>query len=297
MSAAEDRARDPALDQAVSAIHDRYGATLLGVLLYGSYRRGVRDAMPDFYALLADYSALPRWQRVAARLLPPNVYHLRFGAEALRAKLTVVRLDRFEAGTGTDFQSYFWARFAQPCLLLYARDDEARGRIASALEAAAGSFAARVVPLLGARFGVRELWTTGLKLTYGCELRSEGTGRAEALFAADSEHFERVTAALADARPAILRAVGGGGYAHDTAAPARRRARIGWSLRRLQGKLLSAARVIKAALTFEDPLDYLLWKIQRHSGVRETPTERQRRWPLIFAWPLLWRVYRRGGFK
>ena len=65
----------------------------------------------------------------------------------------------------------------------------------------------------------------------------------------------------------------------------------------LQGKFLSAARIIKAALTFEDPLDYLLWKIERHSGVHVEPTSRQRRYPLIFAWGLLWQLYRKGAFR
>ena len=65
----------------------------------------------------------------------------------------------------------------------------------------------------------------------------------------------------------------------------------------LHGKVLSTLRIIKAALTFDGALDYLLWKIKRHSGVYIEPTERQRRFPLVFAWPLLWRLYRRGAFR
>jgi hypothetical protein len=56
-------------------------------------------------------------------------------------------------------------------------------------------------------------------------------------------------------------------------------------------------RLVKAAGTFDDPLDYLLWKIERHSGIYIAPSERQRRYPLIFAWGLLWRLYRRGAFR
>ena len=71
----------------------------------------------------------------------------------------------------------------------------------------------------------------------------------------------------------------------------------GWSRRKLAGKLLSVLRLCKSAFTFDDPVDYALWKVKRHSGVEVTATERQRRYPLIFAWPLVWRLYRQGALK
>jgi len=54
---------------------------------------------------------------------------------------------------------------------------------------------------------------------------------------------------------------------------------------------------VKAAVTFDGALDYLLWKIQRHSGVYIEPTGLQRQYPLIFAWPLLFRLWREGAFR
>ena len=72
---------------------------------------------------------------------------------------------------------------------------------------------------------------------------------------------------------------------------------IGWACVVALGKFLSAGRLIKGALTFEDALDYILWKIERHSGVRVEATDRQHRYPLLFAWPLVWRLYRRGAFR
>ena len=41
----------------------------------------------------------------------------------------------------------------------------------------------------------------------------------------------------------------------------------------------------------------MLWKLERHSGVRLDATERQRRYPLLFAWPLAWRLYRLKAFR
>jgi len=65
----------------------------------------------------------------------------------------------------------------------------------------------------------------------------------------------------------------------------------------VQVKVLSTLRIVKAAMTFDGALDYLLWKIKRHSGVYIEPTRLQRNYPLIFAWPLLFRLWRRGAFQ
>ncbi len=81
------------------------------------------------------------------------------------------------------------------------------------------------------------------------------------------------------------------------AVKARRLAVMSWWGVIALGKLLSVGRLVKGALTFDDALDYILWKIERHSGVRVEASERQHRYPLIFAWPLVWRLYRRGAFR
>ena len=86
-------------------------------------------------------------------------------------------------------------------------------------------------------------------------------------------------------------------YINRCSASSRRGAGLRWRVRMFHGKALSTLRLLKAALTFDGALDYLLWKISRHSGVYIEPTERQRKFPLIFAWPLLFRLYRRGAFR
>ena len=65
----------------------------------------------------------------------------------------------------------------------------------------------------------------------------------------------------------------------------------------IRDRVLSVGRLVKGALTFDDALDYILWKVERHSGVRVEASARQHRYPLIFAWPLVWRLYRRGAFR
>ena len=85
---------------------------------------------------------------------------------------------------------------------------------------------------------------------------------------------------------------------HSTVAPrARRLAPALWALRRVQGKALSVARLIKGLFTFEGGLDYLAWKLSRHSGqVVEIPDKVRRR-PLIHIWGFMRHLYRRGVFR
>jgi hypothetical protein len=73
--------------------------------------------------------------------------------------------------------------------------------------------------------------------------------------------------------------------------------RWAWKLRSWQGKLLSLMRLIKAALTFEGGVDYILWKIQRHSGVTVECEPRLKQRPFLAMWVLSWRLYRKGGFR
>ena len=70
-----------------------------------------------------------------------------------------------------------------------------------------------------------------------------------------------------------------------------------WALRRVQGKTLSVARLVKALFTFDGGLDYIAWKLSRHSGQQVEIPDRVRRRPLIHVWGLFWQLYRRGVFR
>jgi hypothetical protein len=77
----------------------------------------------------------------------------------------------------------------------------------------------------------------------------------------------------------------------------RLRCRAGWLARRAGNRLLHVLRLLKAAGTFANGVDYLCWKVERHSGVRVEPTERMRRQPRRTAWRLLVRLWRHGALK
>jgi hypothetical protein len=289
----------PLLAALLEKITAQYGESLAAVLIYGSYTRGKRDTLLDFYVLLDHHRSMPRaWHGLACMLLPPNVYHIHVGsgAEAVYAKCAVLTTSRFQRAMRSDFHSYFWARFAQPCAMLYCRDEAAKAQLVAACVDAASTFVRRALPLMDANFSSQTLWREGLRRTYQCELRSENQQHIDSLLEASGDYFHAMSLALAEGELAYQ---GGreNDFSHQPSTAARVLARISWSLRRVQGKFLSAARLLKAALTFEDALGYLLWKIERHTGIKAEASERQHRYPLLFAWPLLWRLYRQGAFR
>lgn len=288
----------------VARLRERYGAAVRGVLFYGScLRRGdAFDGVVDLYVLVDSYrhayrNPVLRWLN---HLLPPNVFYLEahVGERVVRAKYAVLSLGDLAHGVSTRaFEPYFWARFAQPCALIYAADEQVRRQIAAAVARAVVTFVKRGLPLVGPRFTARELWTATWRETYRTELRSERPGAVEALWCNAPERYQRATqltvaalpyaAPIAD--PALL----------AVQLPARKRRLVGlvWALRRVHGKSRFLVRILRNALIFEGGVDYALWKIQRHSGIETASAWREHRYPLLALGAHAWRLYRAGAFR
>jgi len=283
------------------ALRRRFGSHALAILFYGSCRRANDDTngIVDLYVLVDDYRAaygraLPAFFN---RILAPNVYYLEtpVADRTARAKCAVVSLETFERGTARWFHSYLWGRFAQPSGLLYAADASVRSRLVRAIVQAVTTFAARVLPVLPPEFDAETLWTQGLLLTYAVELRSERPERIRALYANSATEFRALTDALARTRGWDLAAPGR--YRNPSSERDRAAGIRGWAVRRIQGKALSVARLLKASFTFDGGLSYLVWKIERHSGVKVEITPFMRRFPRLGAIGAMWRTWRRGGFR
>lgn len=297
----------PALQTLVEALRQRHGAAVNAILFYGSCLRSgdLFDGLVDLYLIVDGYRAgYRRKSRALANwLLPPNVFYteLPVAGRTLRAKYAVLSTADLLNGTSRRwFHSYLWGRFSQPTALAWARDEVARRRIEQSRLQAAGTFLARVLPALPAAGRVRALWQQGLQLSYAAELRAERPGRPAELAAAGLDYYLAVTRHIAPTLPFPLHLEGDGATAHyraDIHSFRRRLARIGWRVRKAQGKLLSLLRLLKALFTFEGGLDYIAWKLERHSGQPIEVPERVRRYPLIFVWGLFWRLYRRGIFR
>jgi len=256
------------------------------MLYYGSCRReDTLEGLVDFHVIVKDFSALPWGLGVAARLLPPNVYYLEVPTETgtLRCKYALLTQRQFLRGCSrlATFP-YFWARYAQPMSLLACEHDETRALLASAMLGAAETLLVRTLPGLPGSVSGKALWQAALGHTYGTELRPEGAGRGDVIIERDLAFFEALAAPVL-AREGAWRARSGPRWT-----------RLTWALRRVLGKPLALARLFKALLTFEGALDYGAWKLERHSGERIILTPRLRRFPWLFVWPELWRLWRAG---
>ena len=307
MAELAETAQHPALLRLVESLTRRYGECALAVLFYGSCLRGgdPYDGLVDLYLIVDRYRcANASWLKAAwNRLLPPNVFYteLADGDRKLRCKYAILSLHDLEKGCSPRWHhSYFWGRFSQPTAIAYSRDDASRAAVQASFGSAAVTFLARVLPRVPAQGSVTDLWREGLALSYRAELRAEGQGRAKQLTQANRHFYETVTRGAAELLKFDLETSGDTrGTRYRALIPRRRRivSQLDWALRIAHGKLLSVARLIKALFTFEGGLDYIAWKLERHSGVAVEIPARVRRHPLIFIWGLFWKLYRQGVFR
>ena len=121
-------------------------------------------------------------------------------------------------------------------------------------------------------------WRHAFSLTYSAELRAERKGRSGSIVDTDPERYRLFLApALAAIEPAASQG--------------------GWARRRIEGKLLSVARLCKASLTYAGGAEYIAWKINRHAGTDIELKPWQKRHPLLAAISLLPRLLRSGAIR
>lgn len=307
VSRESDRQPSSALRALIDEILARHGEAGQAILFYGSCLRtgDELEGLVDLYLLVDNYRTAykSRWQALFNSLLPPNVYYLEieFEGRVVRTKYAVLSLSDFQKGTSTRwFHSYLWGRFCQPTALLYARNDEVARLVQKGFAQSVLTFIRRVLPRIEPEFDARRLWRLGFELSYRAELRAERPQKRARLFDAATEYYEKITRIAMDgaAYPVeILDSSGSVRYRHNISGCVRFLSRIKWGLRSLQGKVLSVLRLLKAITTFEGGVDYILWKIQRHTGVSVDVDPRLKRHPLLAIWVLSWQLYRRGGFR
>ncbi len=291
-------ARDtfPAANAFSEHLRAHYGQAAAAVIFYGSCLRQNTDVglLLDFYVLVDKYGPALRSvpSTLGARLLPPNVYYheMIFEGRIVRAKVAVIAVNQFLQNVAPEtFASSLWARFAQPTIILYARNDELRRRLVAGLCSAVTTMIARTRPLMDQPFSTRDLWVRAFAETYRAELRPERDGKGAELVDGELARYNAVTSAvLGDPSGGIY----GAALLHEQNTAAR-----SWWLRRVQGKTLNGLRLIKAAFTFQGGLDYAVWKIERHSGVKLDLTDAERKRTLITGARLLLKTLRKGGLR
>ncbi|HET9397795.1 MAG TPA: hypothetical protein VFO45_03165 [Sphingomicrobium sp.] len=270
---------DPRVTAMAEAIARRHGQASRAVLFYGSCLREKQldGLMLDFYLIVSDYRAAydKRWLARANALIPPNVFPVEHGG--LAAKYAVLSETDFHRLNGPETRNVsVWARFAQPARLVWAKDETARAKAIEAVARAAPTLLGAAQPF--PEGDELEPWRHAFSLTYSAELRAERKGRSGSIVDIDPDRYRRF---LAPALSAIDRSVPSGG----------------WARRRIEGKLLSVVRLIKASATYAGGAEYIAWKISRHAGTKIELTPWQKRHPLLAAVSLLPRLLRSGAIR
>jgi len=298
------RPADAAAYKVVEAIRAEHGDAVRAVLFYGSCRRAAQpDGVLDFYILVDDYHSYHRnlFRSLINRLLPPDVSFLRAGdaaaghdfqqgggAPGIAAKITVISCDQFARRVRPDaIDTTLWARFTQPSSLLYAADESAKRQVLADRMMAVRTACGWAVKCGPAASSSALFWGQLFSMTYGAELRVERKDRPQQIYDHEPAYYDEIFNALAlggDARP----------------LPSNLsffKARLAWKLRCVLGKIRTILRLIKATFTFEGGVDYLLWKIERHSGAALTLRPWQYRHPILAAPQLLYRLLRQGVLR
>lgn len=293
----------PALPQVhgfAAHIAAQYPNAARAVLFYGSCLRSERleEQMLDFYLIVSNYDAAYKtpWLAKWNRRLPPNVFP--FQHDGLMAKVAVLSEKDFnDLNRPAASAVSVWARFSQPSRLVWVADDAARTMSAKAISGAAPTLLNAALAFVGREVDVLDLWQTGFRMTYDAELRAERNDRPASVVEFDPERYERFgKAALHHCPiPNELR----GDKVHILADPERRiiQERNRWPALRRRGKMLTVARLAKAAFTYAGGIDYLAWKVNRHAGTDIKVRDWQRRWPLVAALFLVPKLLAKGAVR
>jgi hypothetical protein len=298
--------------RAARALAEAAGGEVDAVVFFGSRKTGARpDAHSalDFFVVVRDerrfYRALrgaglvrrgPRLLAALGRLLPPTSISLTLpGADGpVRSKSAVLSGRAFARETSAGRRDHFMlGRLFQPAEVVYARDEDARRQTLQALARAHALAYRWGRPWLPPRFDVDAFARTLLRVSFAGEIRPEPVARrVETLWQAQQDGLRAVYGVLL--RELALRGDlhdhGDGSYSPVRPVGAGERARLWlyfrWSMAR------ATARWAKHVVSFEGWLDFLVRKARRHTGAEIELTARERRAPLLFLWPRVWRYLR-----
>ncbi|MEM9180068.1 MAG: hypothetical protein AAGA89_10170 [Pseudomonadota bacterium] len=284
----------------VTEIRRKHAGVEKALLFYGSSLRAGESSgkMLDFYVLVDSYRDVHGLglKQFGSFLAPPSVHYCEADGpdgERLRSKYSIVSLSAFRRrARGGAFESMLWARFAQPTLLICS-DPDLREDLLETLAQASHHFLRETAPLLKGERSRTAIWERGLMESYKTELRPEdATGRSKQIVAKHAERYAQLASAVFPSgdTPTTIELP-------DTGLLRRNLCRLRWFGRRLVGKPMGAFRVLKAFFTFDAGLDYVLEKIKSHSGAEIEVSDHARKYPLLHAPVLAWRLFRKGAFR
>jgi hypothetical protein len=302
----------PEAEAAARALAEAADGEVDAVVFFGSRRTGARPepgSAYDFFVVVRHerpfYGALrarglvgrsPRLLAALGHVLAPTSISLTLpGLEGpVITKCAVSSRRAFERDTSPRRRDQFtMGRLFQPTSVVYARDEAATDAALRALARAHALAFQWARPWLPPRFDAEVFARTLLRVSFAGEVRPEPVEqRVETLWQAQQAELRAVYAVL-------LRALAGRGEleAHDDGSFSLARPVGGFERARMSSyfrwsKLRAVARWGKHVVSFEGWLDFLVRKARRHSGQEIVLSERERRAPLLFLWPRVWRYLR-----
>ncbi|MET0552245.1 MAG: hypothetical protein ABW221_04355 [Vicinamibacteria bacterium] len=314
--AVRERVASPAPDagarEAAQAVEERGGDSTRAIVFFGSRKTQARpdawsaydffvvvDRYRPFYDTLRAHGALRRPSALVAALnrpLPPNQIGLTLGAAGEgtgRAKCAVVSAAAFARETSPARRDHFFlGRLCQQTEVVFAADEASREAVVDALASAHALTYTWVRPWLPERFDVGTFCRTFLRVSYSAEIRPEPDGRADALWEAQRGYLAPVYGVLLHELHAAGELVLHEPGTYGLARPAASGERLRLSAYFWRSKIRATLRWAKYVVTFDDWLEFILRKATRHSGQAFVLTPRERRFPLVFLWPRVFRYLR-----
>jgi len=288
---------------------DAAGTQVRAVLLYGSHLFGAapdRFSAHDLVVVVEEYVGTyqelrrrgfthrpPRLMASLAWLLPPNVIaYSPEGADGPMAKCLIINARDFERELSDRSRDHFMiSRMIQEVDVLYVRDEAAERWLGDCLEAARRTVLDWAAPYVATPFSAETLTREMIAMCYRSEIRPESGSRASSVFEAQRAYlvdtYEKLLA-NASSEGLVVREEHGYRSACRPGPIARLRRFVYFNF----SKLRVTARWFKHVLTFENWLQYTVRKVERRTGMRVELTTLERRLPLIFIWPRVFRVLR-----
>ncbi len=301
---------DPAAARIARALAESFGTACSAIIHYGSHaqRSGAKaESAFDFFIIVRDYDAAytalaasrgtklkPSSAARLNRVLAPNVIAIAFPelTPPALAKCAVLSREALALATSAGAQDHFaQGRLFQHVQLAWTAAPEDRDAVIASLAAARARTSDWSLSFLPAAFDSADYIRASLARSFAAEIRPETADRIETLTGAQRESLAPVYRELLQ-RLEHLKIIKKEGKVYRLLTPVPARERRAWVRYFARSKRRATLRWVKYVLLYDDWLEYVVQKVERRSGTMVQLTLRERRWPLIFLWPRVFRYLR-----
>lgn len=296
---------DPSAEVFTRFFKKKFGENLQAVILYGSQLNGrirYKDSIYDFYLIADNYWEFYDKKSLAIlnNFFPPNVFNLTLEDEqfgTLKGKYSVISLDRLKIETSLKAKDNFlFGRFSQRFGIIYAKDEKIVDTISQYIYNALLTGIYKMVGKLPEQFTPRDYFIEFLKTSYSGEIRVESFEKIKNTYEADWEYYDKILELALDEFSEKYKYFKKDNYEkkYYLKIPPFLRKLKNFSLKFFvkKARIRTIIRWFKDMITFENWVDYIIAKVERHTGVKIELTPLERKYPLILGWPHLIRLIR-----